>query len=154
MSPTLVIEPRAFDHPDVVQMIEAIQALYVELYGGHDEDSTDPAQFVPPEGLFLIGYLDGVPVASGGWRRRDAQTAEIKRMYVASAVRGHGLARRMLAELEATAAAAGACRMTLNTGYAQRAAMAFYESSGYVRTEQRFGHYADTEGAYFYVRNL
>jgi ribosomal protein S18 acetylase RimI-like enzyme len=50
------------------------------------------------------------------------------------------MARRMLAHLEATAAAAGAEVMILETGTAQPEAMSLYESSGYVRIES-FGHY-------------
>jgi GNAT superfamily N-acetyltransferase len=67
-------------------------------------------------------------------------TAEVKRMYVAPAARGLGVARRMLARLEDTAAGAGAEAMILETGAAQPEAMALYESSGYLRIES-FGHY-------------
>jgi ribosomal protein S18 acetylase RimI-like enzyme len=148
------IEVRAFDHPDVTGLIDAVQALYAELYGNHDNDYTDPAEFAPPSGLFLVGYLDGVPVASGGWRRRGDDTAEIKRMFVADAARGQGLARKMLAELEASAAAAGIREIVLNTGYAQTAAIALYESSGYARTERRYGHYAQQKGAFFYAKPI
>ena len=42
---------------------------------------------------------------TGAWRRRDADTVEIKRMYVTSAARRRGLARQILAELERTAGA-------------------------------------------------
>ena len=59
--------------------------------------------FEPPRGAFFVAYRDGVPVATGAWRLRDdvevfgtRRTAEIKRMYVAPAARGFGVARRML----------------------------------------------------------
>ena len=45
--------------------------VYVGLYGDEDATPMDPAQFVPPNGLFLVGYLNGIPVASGGWRAHD-----------------------------------------------------------------------------------
>ena len=86
-------------------------------------------------------------MATGAWRRRDdvevfgtRRTAEVKRMYVAPAARGLGVARRMLARLEESAAAADAEAMILETGTAQPEAMALYESSGYARIEN-FGHY-------------
>ena len=150
----LSIEARPFDHPDVAAMIERIQQYYVEVYGGPDRDVPEAADFTPPGGLFLIGYLDGAPVASGGWRRRPDGSAEIKRMFVVASARGRGAARQLLAVLEATAREAGATAIVLNTGYRQPDAMALYESSGYVRTDERYGHYQATEGAHFFGKQF
>ena len=36
----------------------------------------------PPDGVFLVAYERGLPVACGGLKRLDDQTAEIKRMCV------------------------------------------------------------------------
>ena len=151
------IEVRPYDDPAVTRMIEDVQAEYVELYGGPDAAVVDPAEFLPPQGLFLVGTLDGVPVAMGGWRRvelpDEADAAEIKRMYVARAARRRGLSRRLLAELERTAAAAGLARLVLNTGPEQPAAIALYESVGYTPVPG-FGHYACHPGALFYGKPL
>jgi GNAT superfamily N-acetyltransferase len=151
---TLRIVPRPLDHTDVAGIVDAVQQLYTRLYGGGDEDA-DPAQFVPPAGLFLVSYEGDTPVGSGGWRRlAGAGTVEVKRMYVVEAARGKGYARRMLAELESTARAAGARRVLLTTGFRQPGAIALYDSSGYRRTDERFGRYAETEGAVFFAKNL
>jgi GNAT superfamily N-acetyltransferase len=75
-------------------------------------------------------------------------------MYVEPDVRGRGLARAVLAELERTAAAAGASRVVLNTGFRQPDAIAFYEAHGYERSEDRYGHYERTDGAYFFAKQL
>jgi GNAT superfamily N-acetyltransferase len=147
------IEPRAYDDPDVVRLVAAVQAEYVARYGGPDAAAVEPGEFAPPAGLFLVGILDGEPVVTGGWRRIDDGTVEVKRMYVLDAARRRGLARLMLAELEATALAAGAQRVELNTGNQQPEAIALYESSGYLPTEG-FGHYACTPGAVFYGKTL
>ena len=74
-------------------------------------------------------------------------------MYVAPGARGLGLARRMLARLEESAADVGARVMILETGTAQPEAMALYESSGYVRIES-FGHYRDAPQNRCYGRDL
>ncbi len=135
-------------HPDALTLIEAVQEEYVQRYGGRDDTPLDPAMFDPPRGSFFVGYDDGVPVASGAWRRRDdveafgtTEAAEIKRMFVVPEARGRGDARAMLAHLERTAGAAGARVMILETGTAQPEAIALYESSGYVRIPS-YGHYA------------
>jgi len=152
-----VIQPRSYADPAVARMVDEVQAEYVELYGGPDAAVVDPAEFTPPQGLFLVGLLDGVPVAMGGWRRiamaDDAPVAEIKRMYVVRAARRQGLSRVLLAELERTAAAAGLTRLVLNTGPEQPAAIALYESVGYLPVPG-FGHYACHPGALFYGKAL
>jgi GNAT superfamily N-acetyltransferase len=148
------IHPRPFDHPDSAALLELVQQYYVHLYGGRDEDATDLEQFTPPNGLFLVGYLDGEPVACGGWRRRSPDAVEIKRMYVVDQVRRGGLARAMLEELERTASAAGATQVVLNTGFRQKDAMRFYEVNGYRPTDDRFGHYEAIDGAIFYSKAL
>ena len=124
----------AFTHPDTQRLVEEVQAEYVLLYGGPDDTPLDTGVFDPPQGAFFLGYVDGEPVAMGGWRlRSDVQalgagrSAEIKRMYVAPAARRRGLARAVLAHLEETAARAGADVMVLETGTEQPEAIAMYE---------------------------
>ncbi len=148
-----------YGHPDAVRLIEEVQGEYVRRYGGRDETPLDPLMFEPPEGSFFVGYLDGEPVATGAWRRSlvevfgTGRTAEIKRMYVAPAARGRGLARRMLAHLEADAAAYGAEAVVLETGLAQPEAIALYESSGYAPIPA-FGFYRDAPLSRCYGKRL
>jgi len=134
-------------HPDAQRLVEEGQAEYVVRYGGVDATPPDAAVFQPPRGAFFVAYRDGAPVATGAWRLRDdvevfgnRRTAEVKRMYVPPAARRTGLARRMLARLEETAAAAGAEAIILETGTAQPEAMGLYESSGYTPVDN-FGYY-------------
>jgi GNAT superfamily N-acetyltransferase len=136
----------AYDHPDAAALIAEVQQEYVVRYGEEDLTPVDPAQFAPPNGLFLVAYLDGAPMACGGWRVHGDGEAELKRMYVSLAARGRGLARAVLAELERTAAEAGNRRMVLETGLMQPEAIALYTSSGYVEVP-RFGFYAEAPEA-------
>jgi ribosomal protein S18 acetylase RimI-like enzyme len=138
-----------YDHPDATKLMAEVQLEYVARYGGEDVTPLDPAQFVLPLGLFLVGYLDDVPVASGAWRAHDGPApafqpgdAELKRMYVATSARGRGFARAILAELERTAAEAGRRRAVLETGSEQPEAIALYRSSGYHEIPN-FGLYKD-----------
>jgi ribosomal protein S18 acetylase RimI-like enzyme len=149
----LLIESRPYDDADVVRLVEQVQQEYVVRYGGPDEAAVELDEFAPPNGVFLVGLVDGEPAATGGWRRIDDGVVEIKRMYVAPHARGHGFARRLLAELEAAAAASGAAQAVLNTGNQQPEAIALYESSGYRRVPA-FGHYACQPGALFYGKEL
>jgi GNAT superfamily N-acetyltransferase len=143
------IEIVDYDHPDSVRLIEELQQEYVRRYGEPDLTPVDPAEFAPPEGLFLLGYVDDRAVASGGWRVHDGDEpgfldgdAELKRMYIVPGERGNGLARRLLSELENTAALAGRKRVVLETGTRQPEAIGLYASSGYSEME-KFGVYRD-----------
>lgn len=138
-----------YDHPDAVKLIEEVQQEYVTRYGDPDVTPVDVSEFAPPRGLFVVGYLDGVPVACGGWRAHDGPApllrqgdAELKRMYVVAAARGRGLSRVLLAELERTARNAGRKRVVLETGTRQPEAIALYRSSGYTDIP-KFGAYRD-----------
>ncbi len=136
-----------FDHPDSVKLIDEVQQEYVVRYGDPDVTPVDPAEFAPPVGTFLVGYVDRAPVACGGWRAHDDPAAplrpgdvELKRMYVVDAMRGRGLSRRMLAALEDAARRAGRSRVVLETGHRQPEALALYRSAGYTDMP-KFGPY-------------
>ena len=147
MPAELRVEHVPFDHDDARLLNDEVQAEYVVRYGTPDLTQMDAGQFAAPAGAFYVGYRDDVPVTMGGWRFRtdvsrlgSQRPVEVKRMYVAPAARRGGLARLMLAHLEATARTAGADVVLLETGTAQPEAMALYESSGYERIEP-FGYY-------------
>ena len=159
-SPELLLVRVPFGHPDALRLIDEVQQEYVGRYGGMDETPLEHAMFDLPRGSFFVGYLGDGAVASGAWRRRDdvtalgsTRTAEVKRMYVAPQARGRGVARTMLAHLEATAAAAGAEVAILETGIQQPEAIALYESSGYVPVP-KFGFYASSDLSRCYARRL
>ena len=141
-----------YDHPDPVALTELAQRFYIQIYGGPDDTPFTVEEFAPPQGAFLVGYLDGLPAAMGGWRFSGAavtgatRPAEIKRMFVREELRGRGLAREILAALENSAREAGADWMILETGRPQVAAVAFYRACGYAAVD-RFGHYANSPDA-------
>ncbi|MDA3628017.1 GNAT family N-acetyltransferase [Saccharopolyspora oryzae] len=154
------IEIVDYDHPDSQQLIEVLQQEYVDRYGEEDVTAVDPAEFRPPQGLFLLGYSDGRPVGSGGWRAREGDEpglqdgdAEMKRLFIVAEARGSGLSRQLLAELEHTAAKAGRKRMVLETGERQPEAIGLYTSAGYAEIE-KFGAYRDDPLSRCYAKEL
>jgi len=102
--------------------------------GGFDPARTRPVhadEIIPPAGLMLVATLHGDPVGCGALMFHPDQVAEVKRMWVAPNVRGLGLGRRILTELEDRARARGAWLIRLDTNASLREAIAMYRGCGY-----------------------
>jgi DNA-binding MarR family transcriptional regulator/GNAT superfamily N-acetyltransferase len=107
--------------------------------------SAEPHEVTPPAGLFLVAYLHDEPVGCGAVKHHPGRPSEIKRMWVAESARGLGIARRILAELEADTAASGATTSHLETNKTLQEAIALYRSAGYVEVpafnDEPFAHH-------------
>ena len=86
---------------------------------------------VRPGDAFLVAVADGVPVAGGEYRHAGEDTAEITRIWTASAQRRRGLGSRILARLEAEAADRGHRRVLVRTGSDQSDLHALFRRAGY-----------------------
>ncbi len=118
---------------------------YFEELGRRFDAGFDPAQSISasdeemtlPNGLLLIANLLGAPVGCGALKFHfDTRIAEVKRMWVASEVRGLGLGRRLLERLSAEAASRGLLTLRLETNRSLSEAKHLYESAGFVEVER------------------
>jgi DNA-binding MarR family transcriptional regulator/GNAT superfamily N-acetyltransferase len=89
--------------------------------------SAAPHELRPPAGLLLLATLRAAPVGCGALKFHDGEPTEIKRMWVDASVRGLGVGRRLLAELEGRAGSA----VRLETNRALTEAIAMYRAAGY-----------------------
>ncbi|MET9561230.1 GNAT family N-acetyltransferase [Streptomyces tauricus] len=98
---------------------------FPEGYGATD--------LVPPEriAVFLVAYEEERAVGCGVLCALDAETAEIRHLWVHPDARGLGLGRRLLAELEHTAAGRGHRTVRLDTHRVLKEAAAMYRTGGY-----------------------
>ena len=88
-------------------------------------------------GLLLVANLLGAAVGCGALKLHiDTQIAEVKRMWVASDVRGLGLGRRLLERLSAEAASRGMVILRLETNRSLSEAKHLYERAGFVEVER------------------
>lgn len=137
-----------YDHPHARELTERAQHYYAEIYGGRDEDPLAASELSSPHGGFVVGYLDGEPVAMGGWLFTASplgdRVAQIRRMFVDAGLRRRGLAAALLADLEADAAAHGATTIILAAGQPQIEAITFYRRHGYTDIPP-FGYYAEAD---------
>ncbi|THA32207.1 GNAT family N-acetyltransferase [Streptomyces sp. A1547] len=119
------------------------RAYYAEVAGRYWKRSVTEAEIdeglrddpddglVPPTGQFVVGRLDGRPLACGGIRLLDPVTAELTRVYVDPRARGTGGGAALLGVLEDEARALGAERVRLDTRSDLVEARALYARHGY-----------------------
>jgi ribosomal protein S18 acetylase RimI-like enzyme len=129
--------------PDGAEAQACLKAYAAELdrrfATGYDPESGRPVpagDLRAPAGVLLLATVGGEAVGCAGLRLLDGGHAEIKRMWVAEAARGHGIARRLLGELEARAAAAARHTVRLDTNGTLTEALALYRSAGYTEVER------------------
>jgi GNAT superfamily N-acetyltransferase len=157
----LVIKPTRYGAPAAQTLVAAAQADLAARYGSGDENPTEPVQFDPPEGAFLLAWLGPVAVACGGWRTLShfsdsgvaEDVAEVKRMYAVPSARGNGTAQALLAALEDSARDQGMRRMVLETGAANPEAVRFYAKCGYEMIAN-YGYYKDEPDCVSFGRDL
>ena len=147
------LRPVAYEDPVAQELVGRVQQEYVQRYGGPDGAVVAPDEFVPPNGLFLVAEVDGVPAGCGAWRSLGDGRAEMKRVYVEPAYRRRGLAQALVDAIEADAARAGIRSLVLNTGHEQPEALALYAALGYA-TVSGFGIYACEPRAVFLGKDL
>ena len=127
------------EDPLAQPLLAELAIEYASRYGATEDAvakwlrNYPPEEFTDPHGGLLIGLLGGQPVTGGAFRRFDADTAELKRIWTDRRHRRQGHAKALLAELEAQIAARGYRRVYLTTGDRQPEAEALYLATGYTR---------------------
>jgi GNAT superfamily N-acetyltransferase len=93
--------------------------------------SVAPSDLAPPHGIWLVAYRDGRAIGCGGLQRLDAETGEVRRIFLDQTERGRGTGRRLLVELERHARRLGYKRVRLTTGDGQPEALGMFQVAGY-----------------------
>jgi GNAT superfamily N-acetyltransferase len=124
--------------PRVAPLLEDLEREYDDRYGSmfgepaSAEIARYPAEaFTAPRGTFVLLVRGGAAISGGAFMTIDESTVEVKRMWTSADHRGRGLARLVLAELEAEARRRGFGRVVLSTGPRQPEAVRLYLATGY-----------------------
>ena len=129
-------------NPDLHEMIRRLDAFLLTRYKPEDIYVLD---FFAPEiseVLFIVCYQGDEPIGCGAIRKLADNSMELKRFFVDSRYRRHGIAGEMLRFLEDRTVESGYISMKLETGIHQEEAIAFYRHNGY-REIGRFGDYQE-----------
>jgi GNAT superfamily N-acetyltransferase len=140
------------DNPDFIALVKKLDAFLAEIDG---EEHAFYAQLNKTHTLkhTIVAYDDGVPVGCGAIREVSTDITEVKRMYTEPAKRGHGIATRVLSELEKWAAELSYQKCILETGIHQPEAIHLYTKNGYKRIPN-YGKYLNVENSVCFEKEL
>jgi GNAT superfamily N-acetyltransferase len=150
----VLIEP-ADPRSDVVAGLLASYFAEIQAAFGYDDAHaapTAPEDFTPPHGCFLVVRdSDGEPAGCGAVRLIDADTAEVKRMWLHPSMRGRGAGWALLVALEAKARELGARRGVLDTNATLTSALALYRAAGWVEVA---AYNENEEATHWFAKDL
>lgn len=140
------------EDPDFLSLVRALDQ---ELRIRDGDDHVFYAQFNKVDLIrhAIVAYWDHTAVACGAVKRYNDQTMEVKRMFVADAFRGKGIASRVLAELEHWTRELQFARCILETGKNQPEAIGLYHKNGY-RLIPNYDQYALIENSVCFEKIL
>lgn len=139
-TPTITIEQEPVDSADarwaLDQYARELDELFPTGFDAAKAAAPAPGDLTPPHGVFLLVRSDREVAGCGALRvhaasARSEAFAEVKRMWVSRALRGGGVGRRLLEELEGHASGLGCHRVRLDTAAELHAARALYVRAGY-----------------------
>jgi putative acetyltransferase len=140
----------------VAPLLAQSDAYMASLYPAESNRMESPAGLAQPHVLFLGAWLDGTLAGCGAVKRmRDADGpyGEIKRVFVPPDYRGRGIARALMARLEADLREHGITVALLETGISQPEALGLYRALGYAERGP-FGDYPPDRYSVFMEKRL
>jgi putative acetyltransferase len=141
MTETLTIRQEPPGQPDVIRLIEALDALMTSLYPAESNHFLDIAALSDPAVTFLVVRDGSHAIGCGALLHDPRGWGEIKRMYMRPGQRGRGIGKRVLSELEGIARTAGLSLLRLETGIHNADALTLYRRAGFAERGP-FGDYA------------
>ena len=139
-------------NPDFIGLVKLLDAD-LEIRDG--EDHTFYAQFNKLDKIkyVVIAYENEKPSGCGALKEFNANTMEIKRMYVSPESRKKGIATKILTELENWSSELSYENCILETGKRQPEAIELYKKNGYKRIPN-YGQYSGVENSLCFEKKI
>ncbi len=114
-------------------LLEYAESLDVDLsFQNFDRELSDfPAGYLPPSGALILAIRGEQLAGSVAMRKLDAETCEMKRLYVRADFRGLGVGRELAVAIIDAAGDRGYRRMRLDTLPGMEGAQRLYRTLGF-----------------------
>lgn len=127
---------------DFIGLCHMLDDYLNEIAGGEE----NRAQYIPYNQLndihdAVVVYDKGTAIGIAGFQRYDAECAELKRVFIREEYRGCGIAKKLMAHIEARAKEKGFTCFILESGEPLVEAMGLYRAIGY-QVIPNYGQYA------------
>ncbi len=137
------------DFKDLVAELDAD----LKIRDGDDHPFYDQFNKIHMIKYAVVAYENQKAIGCGAIKTYNADTAEVKRMYVPPHLRGKGIASIVLVELETWAKELNYKRCILETGKKQPEAIRLYEKNGY-QSIPNFGQYENMDNSVCFEKKL
>lgn len=115
---------------DFINLVKLLDADLEERYGKLQKQYERHNKLDTINDVIII-YKEKVAAACGAFKKFDADSVELKRIFVTKELRRQGLAKLIITELEVLARSKGYKYAVLETGIKQQEAINLYKSIGY-----------------------
>lgn len=137
MSPTTIYQATTPQHLTLTRTLfeEYAHWLGIDLsfQGFANELDSLPRSYSAPQGRLLVAFVDDVAAGCVALRPMNADTCEMKRLFVRTNFRGQGIGKQLTNEIVNHARTIGYRTMRLDTLARMRDAIALYMSLGFIR---------------------
>lgn len=134
-------------------MIAALWKEIQQRYGFTGGCDINPSDFTEKQAIFLVAFVNDLPVGSIGLKPLPQDVVELNALYVVPEFRKQGIAEALLKQFEAHARRHGFRSVCLRAGGEQPEALYFYKKMGFIAISC-FGEYASDEANLCFEKQL
>jgi len=131
------------NNPDFIRLVRQLDEYLADIFGVKQQ-YYNQFNIINNSNTVVVAYENNLPVGCSCIREFNANTVEVKRMFVPVAHRNKGIATAILLELEKWAKELGYIEIILETGTGLTEANNLYQKHNYHVTE-KWGQYVGVE---------
>lgn len=140
------------EHIDFINLVKKLDA-YLKFTDGDEHEFYNQYNNIDVLKHVVVAYQNNIPVGCGAFKKFDENSTEIKRMFTDSENRSHGIASKLLKELEVWTKELGFKSCVLETGTRQVEAVRFYKKNNY-NIIPNFGQYKQMENSLCFKKEI